>query len=116
MKKARRGSSAAKRDLESRNKLRKRFIFVPLALDHFVEGVDQPGDYNNGKIDRYEVNNFPHGCNLIVLLVIDELALLSMVNDTLLSERQSPVVKVTTKSSEDSLIMLIFALGRPNGY
>ncbi len=101
--------------MESGNELRKRFILIPLALDHLVEQINQPSDDDDRRIDREKVDNFPHGWNLIILLVIDELALVSMINDTLLSKRQSSIVKVTTKSGENGFVVLVFAHARPNG-
>ncbi len=92
--------------MESKIELRKRFVLIPLAPDHLVKQIHQPVDSDN----------FQYCCHLIVLLPLDDLALLRMIDDTLLSKRDGSIVNVTTKSGEDSLIVLVFSLRYSYGY
>ncbi len=55
----------------SRNELSKRFVLVPLALDHLIERTDQTSDHNDRRVHRNEIDDLPNGGDLIVLLVVD---------------------------------------------
>ncbi len=73
--------------VESRNELRQLLFLVLCALEHLVERIDQASDHYNRRFHRNETDNLPNGGDLIVLVVVDQLAFLSMIEYALLRER-----------------------------